>query len=352
MKKIVTAVAVVLLTLLAACGGTGAQVGGTGPGGAAPAAGGKTVTVYSADGLGDWYKTRFAEFTQQTGIAVNYVEAGSAEVVSRVQKEQANPQADLLVTLPPFIQQAQAEGLLQPSGVDTGAIADGDKATDGTYVALVDNYLSFIYNPTAANPAPDKFADLLDPRFTGKIQYSTPGQAGDGTAVLLLLQQVYGKQGALDYLAKLQPMTVGPSSSTGKLQPKVSKGEIAVANGDLQMNTASIRDDKSNFTIFFPAADDGSRSTLALPYDMGLAKGAPNADGGTQLMTFLLSTPVQQTVAADALGVSPRTDLPADDAAKAIAQTIQGVKIIRPDWAAVLRDLDTDLAAYQKATGQ
>ena len=347
MKKILTLVAVALLALLTACGGTGAA-----PGGAAPAAGARTVTLYSADGLGDWYKKRFAEFTQRTGIAVNYVEAGSAEVVSRVQKEQSNPQADVLVTLPPFVQQARADGLLQPSGVDAGAVAASDKAPDGTYVSLVGNYLSFIYNPGAANPAPVTFADLLAPRFNGKIQYSTPGQAGDGTAVLLLLQQVYGKQGALDYLAKLQPMTVGPSSSTGKLQPKVSKGEIAVANGDLQMNTASIRDDKSNFKIFFPAADDGTRSTLALPYVMGLTTGAPNADGGRQLMTFLLSTPVQQTVAADALGVSPRTDLAADDAAKAIAQTVQGVKVIRPDWEAVLRDLNGDIAAYQKATGQ
>jgi 2-aminoethylphosphonate transport system substrate-binding protein len=283
---------------------------------------------------------------------VEYVEAGSAEVVSRVAKEQSNPQADVIVTLPPFIQKAQADGLLQPSGVDTTGVAADGRAADGSYVSLMDNYLSFIYNPTAANPAPSSFRDLLDRRFAGKIQYSTPGQAGDGTAVLLLLQQIYGKQGALDYLAKLQPMTVGPSSSTGKLQPKVSKGEIAVANGDLQMNTASIRDDRSNFKIFFPAGDDGVRSTLALPYVMGLATGAPRADAGKQLMAFLLSVPVQRTVAADALGVSPRTDLPPDEAADRIAQTVQGVKIIHPDWDAVLRDLDGDIAAYQKATGQ
>jgi 2-aminoethylphosphonate transport system substrate-binding protein len=346
-KKFLAPLAALVLALAAACGGTAAT-----PGSTAPSSGGKTVTLYSADGLGDWYKTQFAAFTQATGIAVNYVEAGSAEVVSRVEKEQSNPQADVIVTLPPFIQKAGADGMLQLSGVDTTGIAADDKAADGSYVSLMNNYLSFIYNPTAASPAPSSFKDLLDPRFAGKIQYSTPGQAGDGTAVLLLLQQVYGKQGALDYLAKLQPSTIGPSSSTGKLQPKVSKGEIAVANGDLQMNTASIRDDKSNFKIFFPSADDGNRSTLALPYVMGLAKGAPQTDAGKQLMTFLLSAPVQKTIAAEALGISPRTDLPADEAATQIAQTMQGVKIIHPDWTGVLRDLDGDIVAYNKATGQ
>lgn len=173
-----------------------------------------------------------------------------------MQKEQSNPQADLLVTLPPFIQRAAADGLLTESNVDTTAVAPENKDAAGRYVAIVDNTLSFIANP-GATPAPRTWDDLLAPRFKDKIQYSTPGQAGDGTAVLLLLQHLKGKQGALDYLARLQTNNVGPSSSTGKLQPKVSNGELLVANGDVQMNLASIRDDGSKFALFFPAMPDG-----------------------------------------------------------------------------------------------
>ena len=80
----------------------------------APAAA-RPLTVYSADGLATWYKAQFEKFTEDTGIEVNLVEAGSGEVVSRVEKEQSNPQADLLVTLPPFIQKADKSGLLQPA---------------------------------------------------------------------------------------------------------------------------------------------------------------------------------------------------------------------------------------------
>jgi 2-aminoethylphosphonate transport system substrate-binding protein len=71
----ISSTALVLVTATA-CGGTGTATSGS-----------DTVTVYSADGLGDWYKTEFAKFTAQTKISVNYVEAGSGEVVSRVQKE-------------------------------------------------------------------------------------------------------------------------------------------------------------------------------------------------------------------------------------------------------------------------
>ena len=84
------------------------------------------VTIYSADGLHDgtasWYDNEFDAFTKATGIKVQYIEAGSGGVVERVAKEKSNPQADVLVTLPPFIQRAEADGLLQklqrPAGAD------------------------------------------------------------------------------------------------------------------------------------------------------------------------------------------------------------------------------------------
>ncbi|TDW19238.1 2-aminoethylphosphonate ABC transporter substrate-binding protein [Kribbella kalugense] len=338
MKALTTLLAAtLLLTATAACGGTG--VASTNE---------KTVTVYTADGLADWYKTRFDAFTQKTGIKVQTVEAGSGEVVSRLQKEKSNPQADVVVTLPPFIQKASADGLLQKYDVPGSDHVKGVKGDD--YVTVVDNYLCFIANQQAGTPK--SYDDLLDPKFKGKLQYSTPGQAGDGTAVLLLLQHLLGKQGALDYLKKLEANNVGPSASTGKLQPKVSKGELLVANGDVQMNAASIANDKSAFSIFFPAGTDGKQTTLALPYVMGLGAGAPNADGGKQLMEYLLSTDAQQTISKDAFGVPARDDVkPTDANFQTVEKVTNGVEVWQPDWSAVLTGLDADVAAYMKAVG-
>ena len=342
----VAALAAISLTLAACGSGTGSSDSTTSGGGDSAS---KAVTVYSADGLGDWYTKQFAAFEQQTGIKVQYVEAGSGEVVSRLQKEKTNVQADVVVTLPPYIQQADKDGLLQPyapAGADqvTGAAAN--------YLPLVNNYLCFIYNPDKATPVPKTFDDLLDKRFAKKLQYSTPGQAGDGTAVLLNLQHVLGKDAALAYLKKLDANNVGPSSSTGKLQPKVSKGEIYVANGDVQMNLASINNDKSNFKIFFPAGPDGKSSTFALPYVMGLAAGAPHADAGKKLEDFLLSTTAQGEVSAQAYGIPARGDVkPTDAQFQQVQQVLQGVEIWQPDWTQILADNDADIAAYNKALG-
>ena len=333
-KTLATVLAVALTAVLSACGGTGAA-----------SAGGKTVTVYTVDGLEDWYTARFTEFKQQTGITVQAVTAGSGEVASRVEKEKANTQADVLVTLPPFIQRVAA--LLQPY-TPQGAGQVSEKDPQGRYSAMMDNYLSFIRNPQSTAKTWD---DLLDPKLKGKVQYSTPGEAGDGTAVLLQLQHVLGEQGALDYLGKLEANNAGPSSSTGKLQPKVAKGELLVANGDVQMNLAEIAKG-GGFDVFFPADAQGKRSTFALPYYAGLVANAPHADDAKKLLDFLFS-PEVQAKAADAYGIPARADVTATGAnAAKIKAALDGVEIWHPDWAAVLGKLDADLAAYKKAVGR
>ena len=218
-------------------------------------------------------------------------------------------------------------------------------------MSIVDNYLSFIANP-AANVANGTWDDLLDPRFKGKLQYSSPGQAGDGTAVLLLVQHLMGDRGGLDYLAKLQANNVGPSSSTGKLQPKVSNGELLVANGDVQMNLASVRDDGSKFDAVLPR--HGGRqedAPLPLPYVAGVAKGAPHADNAKKLLAYpaVGGRPEDRGPrCARRVGAHRR---PRGIHAELAGPVTEGVEIWHPDWNAVLAGLDANIASYQKITG-
>lgn len=321
---------------------------------AAPAfAASDVVTIYSADGLhdgkGSWFETQFDAFTKATGVKVQYVEAGSGGVVERVAKEKSNPQADVLVTLPPFIQRAEAEGLLQKFKPTAAGQIDGG---DDSYQPLVNNYQNFIFNAAKLDAAPKSFADLLDPKFKGKIQYSTPGQAGDGTAVMLQVIHAFGsKDAAFDYLKKLQDNNVGPSSSTGKLTALVNKGELFVANGDLQMNMSQMTDNP-NIKVFWPAGPDGVRSAMPLPYYVGLVAGAPDSDNGKKLIEFLLSKDAQSTVSSVAIGVPVRKDVTPNDANFAkLSEALKGVSVWQPDWAAVLKDLPDDVARWKQATG-
>ena len=315
-----------------------------------------SLTLYSAGGLGDWYRTQFERFTKDTGIKVNVFEFGSGEVVSRVNSSgvwqgldngEGQPPADVIVTLPPFIQKAAKANLLQASGVDTSSIPAGDVGPGGVYVSIATTALCFIANP-AADPPPGAWSDLLKPAFKGRLQYSTPGESGDGTAVLLLLQHLMGKQGALDYLAKLHANTVSPVSSTAALQNRVSSGELLVANGDVQMNLAAINDG-AKFDIFFPAMPDNTRTTVVLPYVAGVTAASKRPDEAKRLMTFLLSEETQKSLYAGAFGIPVRQDTSLDSDHRTPNAILNGVKLWAPEWDTVLSEIEADLAAYQDA---
>ncbi|MFJ1615428.1 2-aminoethylphosphonate ABC transporter substrate-binding protein [Streptomyces sp. NPDC088251] len=335
-----------LAATLSACGGSSA------------ASDEKAVTVYSADGLkgenGDgWYDKVFKDFEKKTGIKVKYVEGGSGEMVQRAVREKSNTQADVLVTLPPFIQQADSKGLLTayaPAGSDQ--VDGADKASDSKWTSVVNNYFGFIYNKKELKSAPTTWEELLDGKFKNKIQYSTPGVAGDGTAVLIKAMHDFGgKEPAMAYLKKLQANNVGPSASTGKLAPKVDKGELLAANGDVQMNYAQSKD-MPNLGIWFPAKEGGKPTTFALPYAAGLVDKAPHSANGKKLLDFMLSEQAQKDVSAVGGGFPARKDVEATDAnAVALAGLMDGVEVFTPDWSDIGTQLDTYVQAWKSATG-
>ncbi|KDM66825.1 2-aminoethylphosphonate ABC transporter substrate-binding protein [Acidiphilium sp. JA12-A1] len=322
----------------------------------ARAAGG-VVTVYSADGLKDgkpnWFDTVFAAFTKKTGIRVRYIEAGSGVVVNRVLAERANPQADVLVTLPPFMQQAAARGVLapvKPAGIEQ--IPAVTRSAHDLWFPLVNNYACWIYNTKELKAPPANYETLLAPAFRNRLQYSTPGQAGDGTAVMLeVVHQMGGADAGFAYLKKLQANNLGPSSSTGRLAGLTDKGEILVANGDVQMNFAQMRQ-YPDIGIFFPAGPHGRRVSMALPYDIALVRNAPHGDHGRRLIDFLLGREAQDTVYELARGFPVREDVPASGPTAArLKQIMDGVTIWSPDWRTVLASIDADISRWHHVTG-
>jgi 2-aminoethylphosphonate transport system substrate-binding protein len=104
-----------------------------------------------------------------------------------------------------------------------------------------------------------------------------------------------GTSQGFDYLKQLQANNLGPSSSTGRLAALVNKGEMLVANGDVQMNYAQMTQYPA-IKIAVPAGPDGKKTAMALPYHIGLVKGAPHSTAGQELIAFLLSQSAQDRV--------------------------------------------------------
>ncbi|MCW0115658.1 2-aminoethylphosphonate ABC transporter substrate-binding protein [Burkholderia pseudomallei] len=306
--------------------------------GAAAQAQAAAVVLYTADGLENLYRDVLPAFEKQEGVKVNIVTAGSGEVVNRANVEKGSPKADVIVTLPPFIQQAGQFGLLQPyRSVNYKNVPAIAKAEDGSWATFVNNYFSFAINPSVVKSQPKTFADLLHPDYSGKLAYSNPATAGDGMAVIILTSALMGEDKAFDYLAKLERSVKFHTKGTGYLNVLLSRNEIAVANGDLQMDLDDAEHGGLSIKPIFVAAKAGEPpTTFQLPYAIGLVKGGPNQDAGRKLIDYLMSADVQAKV-PDMFGIPGRTDVPLSGKnGEAVKRAIAGVQLIPVDWDAVM----------------
>jgi 2-aminoethylphosphonate transport system substrate-binding protein len=280
-------------------------------------------------------------FEHEYNAKVNMVTDGSGAVVNRLTIEKDNPQADVVVTLPPFIQQAEQSGLLSQFTSSADAhIPAARKDTQGEWYTFVDNYVTWVYNPQLVQNPPQTFADLTAPAYKGEIAYSNPISAGDGMAVIIELETVWGLQKTFDYLKSLEPNVKFHTKGTGYLDVLVNRGEIHAANGDLQMDLS----DKVQGgmvlqpTFLRPSAGEAP-VTFEDPYAIGLVKGGPNTKGGQVLINFLLSKEAQQQVWS-VYGVPARDDISAanNQNGQTLQQALNGVRVLNVDWMQVIEN--------------
>ncbi len=306
-------------------------------GAALPAHAAGAVVLYTADGLENLYRDVLPAFEKKEGVKVNIVTAGSGEVVNRATIEKDAPKADVLVTLPPFIQQAGQAGLLQNyESVNYKNVPAIAKAPDGSWATFVNNYFTFAINPEVTKNQPKTFADLLHPDFAGKVAYSNPATAGDGMAVIILTTSLMGEDKAFDYLKKLEQSAKFHTKGTGYLDVLLSRNEIALANGDLQMDLDDAANGGLSLKPIFLAHEGGQPTTFQLPYAIGLIRNGPNQAEGKKLIDYLMSTEVQSKV-TDIFGIPGRTDVALTGKnGEIMKKATAGVKVIPVDWNQVL----------------
>jgi 2-aminoethylphosphonate transport system substrate-binding protein len=299
-----------------------------------------TIVLYTADGLESYYQTVIPVFEKEYGAKVEMVTNGSGAVVNRLILEKDHPQADVIVTLPPFVQQAESDGVLAPFITSANSeIPAISKDPNHEWESFIDNYFEFVYNPTLLKSPPTTLNDLLSPSYKGRIAYSNPTTAGDGMAFIILLDTLWGQNKAFAYLRKLQPNIKFNTTGTGVLDTYVSRGEIVLANGDLQMNVDDKMQGKMTLQPLFLSPAPGQKPvTFEDPYVIGLVHGAPNAAGGKALINFLLGKYAQlQTYSV--FGVPARDDVKSNGAAaQLITKALKGVDVLNVNWNTVIAD--------------
>ena len=115
----------------------------------------------------------YANFTKQTGLRVNRIEAGDDPLIERLKNEGAGSPGDVLVTVDAGrLWRAEQLGLLQPikSKVLDARLPDHMRAANDQWFGFSARARVIVYNKASVNPADvQNYEDLANPKLKGKV---------------------------------------------------------------------------------------------------------------------------------------------------------------------------------------
>lgn len=276
------------------------------------------------------------------GIKVNVERTGSERLFNRIAQEASSNirrvdvanSADAAHFLP-----WKRQGWLAPFvTVDIAEnVAPDQRDPDGTYVNQRTHLSAIAYNTSLVKPedAPKGFADLLDPKYAGKMVKAHPGYSGTIMTATQQLVQALG-WGYFEKLAKQKVLQVQSATEPPK---KIEAGERAIAV------------DGSDY-LFWMAKERGSpiqvvhavEGTPMISNPMAVFKAAPNPNAARLLVAWIISPEGQQFI-VDLSGQYPANKLVK---AKAGRPALASIKTFPEDAAAVEKQADEIKARYAK----
>jgi iron(III) transport system substrate-binding protein len=249
----------------------------------------KQVVMYSAND--DTVNTMVATaFTKATGIKVNVISAGSGLLYRRIAAESGNPQADVIWgTSADLLKQNKAH--FQPyAAKERDAVPAAYRDPDDLWIGTNLQILTINQN-TQSIPAadgPKSWADLLNPKWKGKIAYTNPANSGSSYVTATYLVSLWGdNEAAWQKLGALIANTKVLSRSTlvfnGNGNGEFPLGISLEYAGYLWAhNGAPVK-------VTYP-----TEGTVVLPEGIAIIKGAPNLDAAKQLVDFIESKPMEE----------------------------------------------------------
>ena len=153
----------------------------------------KQVVVYSAND-NDVNSLVFEAFTKETGIQVQPVAAGSGVLVKRIATEKDRPQGDAVWGISRSLLQTNSQYLAPYRSKHQDAIPAEYRDPNDLWIGT-NLHLMVILQNTKLLPegeGPKSWADLLNPKWKGKIAFTDPANSGSAYTTATLLAALWG----------------------------------------------------------------------------------------------------------------------------------------------------------------
>ncbi|PLV49437.1 ABC transporter substrate-binding protein [Erwinia sp. B116] len=259
------------------------------------------LTVYTA-GPGSLAKSLATGYEKQTGVKVNIFQATTGKVMARLEAEQANPQADVLISASwDTAEELQQRGWLLPYQSNNAAKVPAEFKTDH-YVAQGISALGIVWNTKSGTPEPKEWADLTTDAFKDRVTTPDPSLSGASLDLLIGLQNSMGDR-AWQLFARLKDNGMAIAGPNAQALTPVLQGAKAAVFGAVDYVTyASIQQGEA-VKVIFPAS-----GTVVAPRPMMILKSSQHAADAQAFIDYVLSEEGQKAV-ADAWLMPARTDV-------------------------------------------
>lgn len=285
-----------------ACGNTDvpSQSGSSETGNGSQLSGSITVYMPSPAGLAD----KLAEaFTAKTGVKVNQFQGTTGEILARLEAEQANPIADvvILASWSDGLSMKAKDQLISYAPANADKINDGWIDEDNTLFGYSASAVGVIYNTTIFSELNADWSELANAQYKDNIAIPDPEKSGACKDFLAGLVT-----GMTDGKAIMQSWANNglsvPGANKAALEA-VTTGEKGILIAGVDYNAYSSMKKGEPLKIYYPAS-----GTVVNPRPAMILKTAPNKDNAKAFIDFLFSDDAQKLV-GDAYLLPGRSDV-------------------------------------------
>jgi iron(III) transport system substrate-binding protein len=247
----------------------------------------------------------FGAFKKETGIEVEPVAAGSGVVIRRLQAEKANPLGDIVWGVSRSLLQTN-KALFQPyASKNKDAIPAEYRDPDDLWIGNNLHLLVILQNTKLVpeGQGPKSWADLLDPKWKGKIAFTDPANSGSAYATVTMLGDLWGGGDA-------GWKRVGELFRNMKVLNRSSLVFQGVGNGEyplgISLEYAGPLWAKGGAPVKVVYPADGTTFSME---GVAIVKGGPNAENAKVFVDFINRKDVREMILAETFRRPTRSDL-------------------------------------------
>ncbi len=249
----------------------------------------------------------YAAFTEQTGIAVNVIEAPGDLLIERVRTDGERSQADLVITVDAGrLWRAEQAGLFQAAPELQDALADVPenlRHPEGDWFGFAARVRGIAYAAGRVDPASiQDFTALADEAWRGRICVRSSNNVYNQSLLAGLIESE-GAEAAETWAAGIVANMARPPQGGDTDQIRaIAAGQcdVAIVNHyylarlEQSQDPADMEAAEAVDLVIADLAGRGAHMNIS---GAGLAAGAPNRDNAVALLEFLLSDEAQRAFA-------------------------------------------------------